>query len=628
MAKLLVALLLLSAVALHPAHRFLRPKEKELPPPDRTVSEATLKGAEKAFRSAVQLFKERKYDKALPGFLKILKKCDACPFAEASAVLAAECELKLNDLEEARWLLRLFPKRFPGSQYQSRCDYLSAYLQAVSGDAYGAAQHYLAVYQSTLHPELARLSAQSLMLLFDARLSPDQIDALAGRIDSVDPLHGAALYYAGKRYLELRENVKAGKDLAAFTGRFSGHPLFNDGVELLKRVRRSGDRTVKIGVLVPRTAENSLFNDIGSSILRGIEIAVEYYNASHSDSVRLVVRDTRASAARVFQLTRELMEKEGVAAIIGPLSSDELCVTGALTLGKGIPVVSPKASGMGIDSLGGHVFLFTPTKARILRVLADYAFDSLKIREYAMVFPNDEYGSVMAAAFRDAVEERGGEVFGYEMYQRGEKNFKEVLSRLHVKKVESIFEQQALDRGEMMSLFENRVIVVDSLFMADSAVQLGAVFMPGYPEEITILGPQLPFYQIHTQMLGASGWIDADVLKHAGRYIENAVVAEDFLFDKSATRTRDFQERYARRYRDKAGTDAALGYDCLNFILSGLAEGPDLLLRRLQKTAEFEGALGRFVFDPVTHSNQNAVLLKVTDEEFRPLPLSRTAPSK
>jgi branched-chain amino acid transport system substrate-binding protein len=265
------------------------------------------------------------------------------------------------------------------------------------------------------------------------------------------------------------------------------------------------------------------------------------------------------------------------------------------------------------------VFLLTPNKTRVMRALGDYVVDSLKIREFAILYPNDEYGSVMAGAFRDAVEERGGEMVGYEMYQRGEKNFKDILDRLHEKKVESIFEQRALAKGELMNLFETRVVTVDSLFMADTAVAIGAIFMPGYPEEITMLGPQIPFYKIHTQMLGASGWIDPDVLKHAGRYIENAIIAEDFLFDKNAPRPREFSERYAKSYRDAPGVDAALGYDCMNFILSSLDNDAQHLLKRMQKKTEFEGALGRFKFSETTHANQNAVLLTVTDEEFRPL---------
>jgi branched-chain amino acid transport system substrate-binding protein len=333
--------------------------------------------------------------------------------------------------------------------------------------------------------------------------------------------------------------------------------------------------------------------------------------------VKLVVKDTKANPVVAYQRVLELIKKDNVTAIIGPLTSEAVCVTAGLTREANIPVISPTASALGIDSLGSHVFLFTANKRALMKTLASFAFDSLKISEYAVIFPNDNYGNVMAHAFRDVIEEKGGTIFGFVMYKRGEKNFKDYVERMHERKVEEIFAKRALERGEIIGQTKERLVEVDSLFMADSSVNIGAIFMPGYAEEIIQLGPQIPFYKIKTQMLGASGWYDKSVLKHAGRYIEGAVVAVDFIYDEKTPQWNTFQGKYNLMFQKTPPLQAGLGYDAISLVLSKLKKRSSAdLLKRLQRVREYKGVTCTYHFSKANNSNQTAALLKVKDEDF------------
>jgi len=616
-------LILFCAAALFPAFRYVKVpqgEESRLFQPAATPSAEYLSTGEKLFQTGVVEFKADRYDKALPFFSKLIKKHGLSPFAEPGAMLLAHCLIRNESYEEARWILRNFPKRYPESKYLVRCDYLSGLLLAQTGDAYGAAGKFVSVYQSSAQSDLARLSASALTLLIKSHMGPDQIMDIAARFESKDEIRGYALSTAGASFFKSGELDRSLSALQQFISGYPNHPLQAETRVLLTRVEALAKNALKVGVLLPRTAENSYLNEVGAAILKGIETAADIQNKQDGLKVILVVRDTRGLAVESYRMARELLDQEKVSVLIGPLSSDELCVVSALSEGRGVPVVSPTASALGIEALGHHVFLMTPPKSAIMQSLLNYTVDSLKIHEYAVLYPNDEYGNVMAQAFRDAVAERGLTLLGYEMYERGEKNFKVMLDRLHSRKTEQFFEEKALIKGEFLGHFDDRKVEVDSLFMADSAVTVGALFMPGYPDEITMLGPQVPFYKLRTQMLGASGWYDRDVLKHAGKFIDGAIVAVDFEEKNKTEGWKSFSERFKSLNGEMPDLKATLGADALSFVLSCTAKSGSGLLERMQKKRDFSGVLGRFVFDEKHHANNNVILLKVDDEDFHRIP--------
>lgn len=613
-------IVILSAAALAPAaHKFRKiDKDKTEPKPLRPITAQYIKKSRELFRQGYKQFVKGDFTAALADFKKILRWFGRSPVAEETAVLAAQCHIRLDNYKEAMWILNLFPKKHPKSVYLDRCYYLQALIMAYEGDYFGAARQFLNVHQSGRNPVLRGLAREALVLLFETRLTGDQIDALLKEMGPGTDIRGQALYYAAFLHINRKEFDEALDVLRQFKKEFRGHALYPKAKELMALAENKREAAVKIGVLVPVNAENNLFNEFGASVLKGIKTALELHNRSSALKVQMVLKDTRANAVTTYRVTRELLEKDTVAAIIGPLTSEGLCVTAALTRDRNIPVISPTASAMDIDSLGDHVFLLTAPKTALIHTLAGYAFDSLGISEYAIIFPNDEYGSVMAGAFRDEIEAKGGTLMAYDMYEKGEKNFKEIVERLHEKKVEAIFAARAMERGEIIGNAEERLVEVDSFFMADSAVDIGGIFMPGYPDEIIMLGPQIPFYKIHTQMLGAAGWYDNAVLKHAGRYLEDAIVVMDFVNNEKSEAWKTFQSNYSREYGETPDIRAGLGFDATRLVLDNVRKIDDTkVLRRLRKVRVYEGACCRIVFDEATHANKTAVLLQIKDEEFQ-----------
>src|SRR5256885_70868 len=59
---------------------------------------------------------------------------------------------------------------------------------------------------------------------------------------------------------------------------------------------------------------------------------------------------------------------------------------------------------------GGPLFRFSLTKEDQTAVLAQYVVADLGLRRWAILHPDDSYGSVIASGFRQAVETLGGRI--------------------------------------------------------------------------------------------------------------------------------------------------------------------------------------------------------------------------
>lgn len=619
-------LVLIVSAAVFPAYRYKKQEDKTKPaaqsPTLEPVTPAYQAKAKDLFGKGLELFRKGGFADAAVPFKQVLKKYGRSAVSEDAAILLAQCYIRAGDYEEARWIINLFPKEYPKSVHLPRCAYLLGVVRACEGDHFGAARNFLWVVYRSPNPDLARLAQDALVLLFKQVLTSDQVLDLAEKMEKGSELKGYAVYYAALISQNQRKYERTAELLADFGGAYAGHPLAAKAGELAALAGEKKEAVVKIGVLLPFTAENSFYNEVGQSVFKGIRLAVQQHNQASAIKVKIVVKDTRANPVEAYHKTKELIEQEKVAALIGPLSSEEVCVTAALAEQAGVAVVSPTASAIGIDSLGSHVFQLTPAKSSIMRRLAEYACDSLKVSDYAVIFPNDDYGSVMASAFRGFMEEKGAELLAYEMYMKGEKNFKPILARLHDKMVERVFEKRAMENGEILGKMDERWIEVDSSFMEDSTVRVGAIFMPGYPEEVIMLGPQIPFYKIKARMLGEMGWYDNLVLRHAARYLDSAVISVDFVRTPDSKYWKAFQERFSAQFREAPDVRAGLGYDATRLILSAVKEDNGALLKRMQGISEFQGASTLFSFDPRWRANRTAFLLRIEDEEFVPI-LSR-----
>jgi branched-chain amino acid transport system substrate-binding protein len=147
------------------------------------------------------------------------------------------------------------------------------------------------------------------------------------------------------------------------------------------------------------------------TVIRGMEVYFRLVNEEggiHGRTVRFLARDDQYQPARTVSAVRELVERDGVLAIVGGIGTAPTMAVRDYLAEQGVPV-------LGLLS-GAHQFVVPPTPTLFTGLplyleegdlLAAYAADSLGRQRLAIVYQNDDYGRSGLEGARAALVARG-----------------------------------------------------------------------------------------------------------------------------------------------------------------------------------------------------------------------------
>ena len=127
--------------------------------------------------------------------------------------------------------------------------------------------------------------------------------------------------------------------------------------------------------------------------------------------IALSVADTGGSPANARTKTQELVERDGVSVIIGPLAAVEALAIDDYIREKQLPIICVAAA-EDITQRKPNPFLVrvTASAAQCAQPLADYAAHDLKMKRVALIGDDFAYGHEQNAGFQRVFEEAGGQV--------------------------------------------------------------------------------------------------------------------------------------------------------------------------------------------------------------------------
>jgi branched-chain amino acid transport system substrate-binding protein len=179
----------------------------------------------------------------------------------------------------------------------------------------------------------------------------------------------------------------------------------------------SGDVQVgelSVGVLAPLTGDLSA---VGRSGARAADLAAVRVNRAAVGvglHVTLAKRDSRTDPQAAQEGARELIEDEGVTAIVGPWATSELVPTAEnLTVAAGVPVISPWSTWPGVTYLDddGLVFRTAPSDALQGRALATLVARAVGPRARVVTVSRDDPdSSAPVHELTDVLRRDGGTV--------------------------------------------------------------------------------------------------------------------------------------------------------------------------------------------------------------------------
>lgn len=284
----------------------------------------------------------------------------------------------------------------------------------------------------------------------------------------------------------------------------------------------------RVGVLLPLTGS---YSDIGESVKKGIEIGSK-------DKFIPIYTDTKGSPLLSYKEASRLIKKEKVSGIIGPLLSLNSFSVACLTDYLGIPSVSPTATQELIDSIGDRTYIINRSLYMQANAMAYYAINELGLESFSILYPLTEYGETLQKNFRDAVTKYGGQIVSQVAYKEGDPDFKDELTLIN---------ESASD----------------------------ALYIPAMTTDIPLIAPQLKYFKIKSQILGANGWESDEIFNQIEESYLNGVV----ITGQPHNPTEDFKERFKFVYRKDPDRYACLGYDASN-LLGLILQNPNIRISR------------------------------------------------
>ena len=198
---------------------------------------------------------------------------------------------------------------------------------------------------------------------------------------------------------------------------------------------------VKIGAINGLTGGLAAY---GPPILNGSKLAVRHVNEQGGilGGRKLVILsgDTQSTPQGAVDAAQKLISVDRVVGIIGALASGATMATASsVTAPAGIPQISPASTSPEISKLKDNDFLFrtTPHDAFQGIVLAKVV-SKQGIKKVAMTYVNNDYGTGLAGAFRDAYKKLGGMITAEAPHEENKASYRAELATLARDKPEAL----------------------------------------------------------------------------------------------------------------------------------------------------------------------------------------------
>jgi len=327
-----------------------------------------------------------------------------------------------------------------------------------------------------------------------------------------------------------------------------------------------GAGQVKVALILPLSAQGN-----GAAVAQAMRNAAEMALAEFSNpDIQLLVKDDGGTAAGAQQAAQQALA-EGAEIILGPLFAVSVSAAAQVARARGVPMIA-FSTDSSVAAPGVHLLSFLP-ESDVDRVIG-YAIQQGK-RSFAALIPDNAYGTVVQAAFQQAVARGGGRVV--------------------------VLERYPLDRTQMQGPVQR---------VASAVRQVDSIFIPDGADAVTAAVQALTAGGVNTrrvQLIGTGLWDDPRIFAEAGAQGGWYAAPDPAGF-------RAFSGRYRSRYGQDPLRPATLSYDAVSLVAAlvktqGAARFSEEILTN---QSGFAGIDGVFRFRPDGTNQRGLAVMRVT----------------
>src|SRR5271166_6412215 len=286
----------------------------------------------------------------------------------------------------------------------------------------------------------------------------------------------------------------------------------------------AGNGQVKVGLILPLSASGNA-GVAALSMKNAAEMALAEFQ---NPNIQLLIKDDAGSPQGASQGAQQALD-EGAEIILGPLFAASVPTTAQVARSRGVSCIAFSTDST-VAGRGVYLLSFLP-ESDVNRIV-EYAA-SIGKKSFAALLPDNAYGNVVEAAFKQAVGRRGGRIVAFEKY--------------------------SADRATPARTVAQALGQADALLIADDGDSVVAT-----ADALTAAGANLR----NIQLLGTGLWDNPRVF--ASPNLQGALYAAP---DPSGFRA--FAGRYRQRYGGEPVRTATLAYDAVALVAAlSRTQGP------------------------------------------------------
>jgi ABC-type branched-subunit amino acid transport system substrate-binding protein len=331
-----------------------------------------------------------------------------------------------------------------------------------------------------------------------------------------------------------------------------------------------GTGQVKVGLILPLSAAGNA-GVAAQSMKNAAEMALAEFQ---NPNIQLLIKDDNGTPQGAQQGTQQALD-EGAEIILGPLFAVSVPATAQLTRARGVSVIA-FSTDSSVAGRGVYLLSFLP-ESDVNRIIEYSA--SIGKKSFAALLPDNAYGSVVEAAFKQAVGRRGGRV--------------------------AVFEKYGADRATAARNVAQSLGQADALFLADDGDSVVTV-----ADALTAAGANLK----NIQLLGTGLWDNPRVF--ASPSLQGGLYAAP---DPSGFR--GFSSRYRAKYGADPVRTATLAYDAVALVaaLARTQGGQRFAPEVLTNVSGFAGIDGLFRFRSDGTNERGLAVMRVATGGGQPV---------
>jgi ABC-type branched-subunit amino acid transport system substrate-binding protein len=355
----------------------------------------------------------------------------------------------------------------------------------------------------------------------------------------------------------------------------------------------------------------------------------------------------------------DLVFEQGAIAALGPRLGGEARRAALVAEEMGLPLLTLTRS-EDITDIGPYVFRNMLTYSDQARALAEYATKELGYEKFALLYPDIPYGTEMANAFWDELDQRGATVRGAEAFGADQTSFapevKKLVGRYYLDDRTDYQEQVREAAAGARDAFRRRKAVEKVRSQLEPIVDFEAIFMPADWQTVGLVAPALAVEDVITNacdprdlerirkttgkkdlktvtLLGTDQWRSPKgqsglpaLLERGGKFVTCSVYVDGFYAESERPATRRFVSAFRQAHPDfnrEPFLLEAIGYDAAGMVRQVVEKAKpqtrEEFREALSQVKAFPGATGTTSFNAQREAVKPLFFLTIDSKGVREL---------